>query len=40
MIAVPVLLLLLGGGGAGAYFFLFKPHDADKEKWPRRRTCR
>ena len=31
MIAAPVLVLVLGGGGAGAYFFLLKPHDADKK---------
>ena len=32
MIGLPVLLLLLGGGGAGAYFFVIKPHNADKDK--------
>jgi flagellar FliL protein len=32
MIAVPALVLVLGGGGAGAYFFLLKPHDANKAK--------
>ncbi|HXS06313.1 MAG TPA: flagellar basal body-associated FliL family protein [Rhizomicrobium sp.] len=32
MIAAPALLLVLAGGGAGVYFFVLKPHDADKEK--------
>ena len=32
IIAAPILLLLLGGGGAGLYFFVLKPHNADKEQ--------
>jgi flagellar protein FliL len=30
MIGAPLLVLLLAGGGAGTYFFLLKPHGADK----------
>ena len=32
MIGAPVLVLLLAGAGAGTYFFVLKPHDADKAK--------
>jgi flagellar FliL protein len=31
MIGAPVLLLLLGGIGAGVYFFVLKPHGAEKK---------
>ncbi len=32
MIGAPVLVLLLAGGGPGTYFFVIKPHAADKAK--------
>ena len=32
MIAVPALVVLLAGAGAGTYFFVIKPHNADKNK--------
>ena len=32
MIAVPALVVVLAGAGAGPYFFIIKPHGADKDK--------
>jgi flagellar protein FliL len=32
MIAVPALVLVLAGGGAGTYFFVIRPHAAEKAK--------
>src|SRR5580698_1248881 len=32
MIAVPALVVVLAGAGAGTYFFVIKPHNAEKNK--------
>ena len=32
MIAVPALVVVLAGAGAGTYFFIIKPHGAEKDK--------
>ena len=32
MIAVPALVVVLAGAGAGTYFFVIKPHAAEKNK--------
>jgi len=32
MIAVPALVVVLAGAGAGTYFFVIKPHGAEKDK--------